>query len=242
MEKPEGFSEPNEFKAIVVNFTRDKLIHGTHQETILSAIRAVMEFVQEIIEQLETSGQSPAVSCGSGCNFCCHSLIRVIPAEALLIEAFIRSSFSDSDIQALKKNIYEYQILVDGKSLKKRVLIKDQTPCIFLKNDICSIYPVRPFICRAWNSLDRSACESAFRSGNHNAEIEVSPVRNYIFGTAREIFQDMDSQMALKTGLYEIPGAILDCLSHTDPLKHWCMNKPVFSTIGEVEDIATTHT
>ncbi|WP_299981785.1 YkgJ family cysteine cluster protein [Desulfobacula sp.] len=232
MEKTEGFAEPNEFKTILVNFTREKMIHGTHQDTILVATQAVMVFVQEMIEQLEASGQSPAVSCGSGCSFCCHSLIKVIPAEALLIESFIRHHFIDSDIQVLKKKIYDYQILVDGKSLKKRVLIKDQTPCIFLKNSICRIYPVRPFICRAWNSLDRSACQSAFRSANHNAEIEASPVRNFIFGTAREIFQEMDSQMALETGLYKIPGAILDCLSHTDSLKRWCMNEPVFTNVN----------
>ena len=87
MKKTESFAEPNEFKTILVNFTRKKMTHGTHRDTILVAIQAVMVFIQEIIEQLEASGQSPAVSCGSGCCFCCHSLIRVIPAEALLIES-----------------------------------------------------------------------------------------------------------------------------------------------------------
>ena len=144
MKKTAGFAEPNEFKTILVNITREKMTSGTHQDTILAALQAVMVFAQEIIEQLEASGQSPAVSCGSGCSFCCHSLIKVIPAEALLIESFIRRHFIDSDIQALKEKINEYQKLVDGKSLEKRVLIKDQTPCIFLKNNICCIYPVRP--------------------------------------------------------------------------------------------------
>jgi len=229
MKKTAGFAEPNEFKTILVNITQEKMTHGTHQDTILVAIQAVMVFVQQIIEQLEASGQSPAVSCGSGCSFCCHSLIKVIPTEALLIESFIRCHFIDSDIQALKKRINEYQKLVDGKSLEKRVLIKDQTPCIFLKNNICRIYPVRPFICRAWNSLDRTACQAAFRSANHNSEIEASPTRNFIFGTAREIFQEMDGQMGLKTGLYDLPNAILDCLSHTDSLKRWCISEPVFT-------------
>lgn len=229
MKKNTGFAEPNEFKTILVNITQEKMTNGAHQDTILVAIQAVMVFVQEIIEQLEASGQSPAVSCGSGCSFCCHSLIQVIPAEALLIESFIKSHFIDSDIRVLKEKINGYQSLVDGKSFEKRVLIKDQIPCIFLKNNICRIYPVRPFICRAWNSLDRTACQAAFRSEDHNSEIEASPARNFIFGTAREIFQEMDSQMGLKTGLYNLPDAILDCLSHTDSLRRWCISEPVFT-------------
>jgi len=229
MKKTEGSGEPNKFKAILLNLTQKKMIHGTHKDTILVAIQAVMDFVQKTIEQLEVSGQSPAVSCGSGCSFCCHSLIRVIPAEALLIDAFIRSNFINKDVRVLKKTIREYRILIHGKNLKNRVAIKDKTPCIFLKKNNCSIYPVRPFICRAWNSLDKSVCQSAFLSGNHKAEIETSPARNFIFSTAREIFQEMDIHMALKTGLFEIPGAILDCLNHVDSLNRWCISQPVFT-------------
>ena len=229
MEKTEGSSEPNEFKTILLNLAREKMTHGKHKDTILVATQTVMDFVQETIEKLETSGQSPKVSCGSGCSFCCHSLIRVIPAEALLIAAYVRKNFIDNDIQVLKKTIQEYRMLIHGKTFKNRVAIKDKTPCIFLKNNNCSIYPVRPFICRAWNSLDKSVCRSAFLSGNHNAEIETSPARNFIFSTAREIFQEMDIQMALKTGLFEIPGAIQDCLKHGDSLNRWCNSKPVFS-------------
>jgi hypothetical protein len=63
MKKAAGFAEPNEFKTILVNITQEKMTHGTHQDTILVAIQAVMVFVQEIFEQLEASGQSPAVLC-----------------------------------------------------------------------------------------------------------------------------------------------------------------------------------
>jgi Fe-S-cluster containining protein len=229
MEKTETSAEADQFKCILLDIVKDRLSCGTHQATILVALQDVMEFVQTIIDKLETSGQSPLVSCRSGCSYCCHSLIKVIPAEALLIDSFLRRNLLNNDIQILKTSILKYQLLVKGKTLKERVSIKDKTPCIFLKEDDCSIYPVRPFICRAWNSLDQSVCKSSFLSGNHNAEIETSPVRNYMFSTAREIFQEMDIQMLLNTGLYDIPGAILDCLAHVDSLERWCISKPVFT-------------
>ncbi len=229
MEKTDDSVETDAFKKILLNLVKDKMSYGTHQETILVALKDVMEFVQTIIDQLETSGQSPSVSCSSGCGFCCHSLIKVIPAEALLIASFIRRNLLKNDIQTLKNNILKYQLLVKGKTLKERVALKDKTPCIFLKNNNCSIYSVRPFICRAWNSLDQSACQSSFLSGNHEAEIETSPIRNYMYSTARDIFQEMDKQMVLKTGLYEIPGAISDCLRHVDSLERWSISKPVFT-------------
>lgn len=229
MKKTDDFADDGALKDVLLSVTQEKMSHGSHKETILITIQAVMDFVQEIIEQLEDSGQTPAVSCGSECSFCCHSLIRVIPAEALLINAFIKQNFSDASIHDLEKKIHAYHLLVDGKNLKQRVFVKDQTPCIFLKNDNCRIYPVRPFICRAWNSLDKPACKAAFLSGDSNAEINNSPARNYLFGTARDIFMDMDKTLDLEKGLYKIPNAIQDCLNHSDSLERWCNHQPVFT-------------
>jgi hypothetical protein len=35
-------------------------------------------------------------------------------------------------------------------------------PCPLLEDGACSVYEVRPLICRGWSSLDASACERHF--------------------------------------------------------------------------------
>lgn len=229
MEKTESAAEYGDLKPILFNLVQKKMSHGKHKNNILITLQAVMEFGQNIIENLESSGQSPKVACGSGCSYCCHSLVRIIPAEALLIASFIRLNYLLKDVLILKKRINHAKVLTRNKTIKQKFLTKNQTPCIFLDNNICSIYPVRPLICRAWNSLNQTDCKKAFFQGNHNTEIEVSPARNFIFGTAREIFQDMDKKMALETSLYEIPGAILDCLNQPDSLGLWCSGQHIFN-------------
>lgn len=220
-----------QLKSVLVNFTSNKMAGMNFKDSILVTIRDVMEFVQEIIEGLEESGQSPAISCGPGCGFCCHSLIKIIPAEALLISSYISRHYTDTELLELKNKINNYRALIHGKNFEKRTLIKDQMPCIFLKEDNCSIYQVRPFICRAWNSIRKSDCQAAFQSGDHTVEIENSPARNFIFSTAREIFEDLDNELTHQTGHFELPGAVLSCLNQPDSLERWSRGENIFPSV-----------
>src|SRR5262249_56239434 len=39
-------------------------------------------------------------------------------------------------------------------------------PCALLVDGRCSVYPCRPFACRAWNSTSAARCETIFTHGN----------------------------------------------------------------------------
>lgn len=60
-------------------------------DAILPVFQEVLEFSESIVENLEENGQSPKVACRSGCTYCCHSQVNIIPIEALLISAFIKT-------------------------------------------------------------------------------------------------------------------------------------------------------
>ncbi|MBU1342951.1 MAG: YkgJ family cysteine cluster protein [Proteobacteria bacterium] len=228
MNRSEASEDQDQFKTILSRMTREKMQDTVQPQTVLITLQSIMEFVQDIVEQLEKSELSLPSACCSGCSYCCHSQIKVIPAEALLIFAFIEKYFDPAQIKALKARIQSNRLLVKGKTFKQRVAIKDKTPCIFLINAACSIYAARPLICRSWHSFDRSACEAAFTSGNHNAEIKTFAARNYMFGIAREVFQDMGDQMDLENGIYIMPEAIWNCFIPSSPLENWLLGKQVF--------------
>ena len=152
--------------------------------------------------------------------------------EALLIFSFIEKSFGRQKIRELKRKIQKNHLLTTGKTFKERVAIKGQTPCIFLdKKGQCGVYSARPFICRSWHSFDKGACESAFVSGNPAAEIEVFEARNYMFSSARKVFQDLSLQMKFETGIYKMPEAVGSCLSLSAPLTNWLAGEIVFQAV-----------
>ncbi len=211
------------FENIEVTLQKNPFVNS-----ILPAFQQTMEFAQVIIEQLEESGQSPSISCKCGCSHCCHSQVKIIPVEALSIYTYVKQKFSDIEISELKERISSFHGLTQGKTFEQRFSIKQTLPCIFLMSEQCSIYQARPSICRSWNSLDKSACVTAYHSKNSQAEIESSPAREYVYGATRELFELLTRQEALQTKVLHMHQAIGDCFNYTDPLTQWSLGKNIF--------------
>lgn len=223
-------TDPNGLEGILFNIIQEKLAGQEHPEGILEVLREMMAFAQDLIQGIEDSGQAPLVSCRSGCSYCCHSQVNILPIEALLISEYLGTNFSSNSIEGVEANITANLNLTRGKNIDQRFALKGLTPCIFLDNHRCGIYPVRPMICRAWNSLDRDACQSAYDNGDVDTEIDTSPMRNFVFSTTRDLFGKFSSQMTLQAGTSDIPRAIRDCLSVTDPLALWLRGGLLFKS------------
>lgn len=86
------------------------------------------------------------ITCTKGCSFCCHDKIFLTKTESLPILEYIK----------------EHNIKPDRILAKKQQRAKDffqlkwkDRKCPFLdKDQNCSIYPVRPIICRSHNSIE----------------------------------------------------------------------------------------
>lgn len=72
------------------------------------------------------------MKCGKGCSKCCHTDISVFEVEANLIKNWF------SALDEAKKN----ELLAQWKSSPVK------GACSFLYDDVCTIYEVRPIICR----------------------------------------------------------------------------------------------
>ncbi len=196
--------------------------------TLFPMIRQVGDAAAQVLASVALTCESPVPDCASGCSFCCHSRIHVTPLEAVLISAHIQDSFSPDEIRHLKTRVRANLTRTRGQSLARRVAIKDQTPCIFLDHHVCSIYDQRPFICRTWNSLDRRACETAFVSGNHDAEIPCLSAPNYVYTLARDVVQAVCTRMHLETGRVEMVSAMDHCLGLTDAADTFARGVTIF--------------
>lgn len=194
--------------------------------------RQVLAAAERVLGSVAGTCESPVPECASGCSFCCHTRIHVIPLEAVVICSYVHKHFSPAAIQILKSRIRTNLTYTRGRSLAQRVAVKDQTPCIFLEHHVCSIYDQRPFICRTWNSLNRRDCETAFISGNQNAEIPCLSAPNYVYTLARDVVQAVCTSMHLETGRVELVSAMDHCLGLTDVTDTFARGVTIFGDLG----------
>lgn len=230
----------NAFKDVLKDQFLEKIYNGFIDDAILPVLKDVMAYAHDIVDVLERSNQSPAVACGPGCSYCCHSQIHVLPIEALLILSFINERFTEKQILLLMDRIEQRLQRTRGKSLGILFSVKDELPCIFLENGMCSIYQVRPFICRAWNSMDSSLCKKIFNSGNFDDEIESSSARNFVFESSRSFFADFGRQLKLETVSFEMTRAVFNCLKTTDPLPLWLSGQDILNVKTHDEPAASS--
>jgi len=107
------------------------------------------------------------IPCHSGCSACCKQAIVATPSEATLVSVYlvkhstIYNSFLDNyihwDIETknIRDSFMEWAQQLYSKDVDDgRFRYTDfHAPCPFLVDDLCQIYPVRPYCCRNYLSI-----------------------------------------------------------------------------------------
>ena len=138
--------------------------------TIKEVYKAIDKFFDNAPEE-----NKKEIKCKTGCTHCCFIDVDISGPEAAVI------------VNYCKENVIE----IDREYLTKQAAVgrKTYTPlsrCVFLKDNLCSIYPVRPIACRKhWVKTDPSLCDFSNNIINKvgayfdiNTEILASAVLN----------------------------------------------------------------
>ncbi|MCP4297234.1 MAG: hypothetical protein GY786_16655 [Proteobacteria bacterium] len=113
--------------------------------------------------------KSRTTACTKGCTFCCHLKVTVTAPEIQIITEYINSTFSEEEIGTLLENLKDNLTKTQNADSASGKLA---VPCGFLKKRMCTIYTVRPFACRAFNSFDALSCEKYL--GNQDVEVPIN--------------------------------------------------------------------
>lgn len=184
---------------------------------------------EELAAGIESDPYFSEIACGPNCPYCCSMQIRITPPEALLLGDYVLSNYSENRKRELMQKIMHNLELTDGRTQDEKVLNWHKTRCIFLESGSCSLYPVRPFICRSWHSLDAGVCLNAYNQKETGAEIENYPHRNLIFGTIRKGIISGCSAKGLQSGIMVITKAVRAILEYQgDAVADWISGKQVF--------------
>ncbi|MHB9118323.1 MAG: YkgJ family cysteine cluster protein [Burkholderiales bacterium] len=195
-----------------------------------SEIRQLLLYTKDQVKkahaELDARMTTITNACSKGCDACCHQMVAVHTWEESLIGAYINTEMHDKTKKIVRRQMmdwwrelrvylrpatrenpitfYEYQALQQGM-IYRRVM------CPFLVDKACSIYPVRPAICRSYvvpNDPQRCFAEPG-RIGDaqalpHMAELfgpnsALLPVERYFHGMKPITFA--------MTGVFNLPVA-----------------------------------
>ncbi|MDY6952752.1 MAG: YkgJ family cysteine cluster protein [Thermodesulfobacteriota bacterium] len=212
------------------------LDRGLTRENALALGRHGLALAERMLEYFEAKAPpAETVACEEGCCYCCFYQVVLTPLEALLIGNHVDEAFSNEEKEALKKRIRHTISLTAGKSREERIQVWHDTPCIFLEGGRCSLYGVRPFVCRAWHSLDAGHCKEAFEARDPWQGMDCHVHRYHIFESVRAGINVAATELGCQGGTMEMATAIKQYLNHGKPIDAWIQGEPVFapSTIEE---------
>ncbi len=134
-----------------LNLIRDMVERG-------ALTSAVLKKAFSIVDQIWEKDIAKHITCKRGCSHCCTIPVAITNFEAQLLASHTRRTADYSEETCLTPSE------------------NAEAPCVFLKNNECSVYEVRPFVCRAFGSFeDPKYCEEG-SSDHYLTRLEI-PLR-----------------------------------------------------------------
>jgi uncharacterized protein len=170
--------------------TSDSLRTGIRLETVIRAAADVAEYADEAIA-IAKDEYRPPLDCKEGCWYCCAKpgVLISIP-ELLRILEHIRSAFRGDAISELTQRSRRYASQLEGRSFDDPV--DESFPCPLLVDRYCSVYEVRPLVCRGYNSTSVDACRQAHESADKLVPI-FSVIKDVTDGTTVGAAQSLEA-------------------------------------------------
>lgn len=118
--------------------------------------KSAMNSTSTLVGGLLERAPPGAVACRSGCDHCCYQSVGVTAPEALAIVVHLQETLPLAELDALRAALRAFAERIRGLTSEERV--SPDLPCPFLRDHACSIYEVRPLVCRGVTSVDAEAC------------------------------------------------------------------------------------
>jgi len=131
---------------------------GGGSDAFIQTARVVQEMAETALAR--NRGDTSRIACRAGCGHCCVLNVAVLEPEAVTIVAYLERKLLPSQIVSLRRQIDDLHDCLRWLDDDERVRLR--RPCAFLDAEgKCSIYPVRPLLCRGLNSTDPESCRKA---------------------------------------------------------------------------------
>ena len=206
-------------------------------KTAASALEVALSAIiraDHLMARFEAENPLPKpLACHSGCDCCCYNQIEVTPPEALLLGDYVAKNFSQEDRQALTARLERLAGIKAGKTKTEIARLRQGLPCPFLAVGKCTVYPVRPLVCRAMHALDAGQCEAALASPYLLAVEHYSHRRIFTMSVVKGLL-DGCRALGCQAGSLDLAGALQDFCAQPHPLERWIQGEQVFSRLSSL--------
>ena len=152
--------------------------------------------LKEVYSQVDQEIGKNEMICQKGCPFCCHQSVTVAAFEGSYIESFVLNKMPKHIRRIVKANIKRWFSFFNANTPERQLTKQDLpeverrqaiegVPCPFLVNNVCSIYPVRPLVCRTYFvNDDVSLCQ---QNPSRDGDVKGRDIRDRYFKHVFEI-------------------------------------------------------
>jgi Fe-S-cluster containining protein len=120
--------------------------------SVIRFVNTVQRGVDKVVQTRAQNGVKP--DCQSGCSHCCSARVEALPAEAFQIAHQVSRRADAARADVIERLRAQAALPDEALSWKQR------PACAFLVAGLCSVYDLRPAVCRKAHSLDVRRCEA----------------------------------------------------------------------------------
>ena len=201
---------------------------GRNEAAALELASQAFSLADRLISYFESANQLPhPIACREGCSFCCFNQVEVTPLEALRLGHYVDQNFSTEDQDALMARVTRSLRLKAGKSKQEIGRLRHQFPCPLLLDGRCSIYPVRPLVCRAMHTFDAGACQEELLGGKLGPGEYYAHRYEFVWSISSGL-QNGCREMGCQTGILDLVLALQDFFTQENPVEKWVSGEEVF--------------
>jgi Fe-S-cluster containining protein len=221
----------------ITQLARDNVLEiirqGRGLAQVLEIANSACVLAQHLTWRLEAENPLPQpLACQAGCDACCHNLVELTPPEALALGHHIRQHFADAARARVLSQVAKNLTLAAGKTKAALALIRRELPCPLLFGGKCSLYPLRPLVCRAMHGLNRERCAAELASGSL-AGSQYYPYRHDIALAVSAGVLEGCRRAGCQSGTLDLARALHDFFTQKNPVERWVAGERVFADLPQ---------
>jgi uncharacterized protein len=211
--------EKSEVLRAIETVRQTALLHLTSNKSMTFAIGFISNLhrgVDQVVQAAKDQGLN--IDCKAGCSYCCNYRVEALAPEIFQIARELKKLPQKSIDKIIER------LLKHAGTVKDVSVWDHHIGCPFLADHLCTIYEVRPAVCRKAHSLDVDRCKLPGSDIPGSLEIALKS-EALIRGTA-----DAYNQVKLcASGHYELGQAVLIALTDKTAELRWFGGELVFN-------------
>ncbi len=206
--------------------------HSISPKTMSSAVHSVHQKINLYFEQ-NIEKYNIKLACKEGCTYCCkHFRIEVFLPEIFRIKNYLEKKFSTEALSNIKSAVAAAAERARDLSSQKHNNIR--ITCPLLIANTCSIYSVRPGMCRKYHSLDVESCIKSYEEPDNplHGALSVRGLSLGVMSFLKSLHNSLKKKK-LDGNTYELSQALNIVLNNPKAYAQWCQGKIIFTPLPE---------